>query len=186
MDSLLDHLCRFTVPAPYKYRLETFLESLLPLSVKSPYGSSYFPLSAVIRICLYNITFCVQRAIPSARVASAPLSFLRLISRYWNINQLSIDSASRLRLRSGLTLIRLSLIRNPWSFGVRVSFPHYRYLCLHLLFCTLQHPSRVHLQRCTQCSPTTRTIRVQSFGGSLDARSSSTQLRSTSELLRTL
>ena len=134
MDPLLDHLCRFTVPAPYKYRLETFLESLLPLSVKSPYGSSYFPLSAVIRICLYNITFCVQRAIPSARVASAPLSFLRLISRYWNINQLSIDSASRLRLRSGLTLIRLSLIRNPWSFGVRVSFPHYRYLCLHLLF----------------------------------------------------
>ena len=141
MDSLLDHLCRFTVPAPYKYRLETFLESLLPLSVKSPYGSSYFPLSAVIRICLYNITFCVQRAIPSARVASAPLSFLRLISRYWNINQLSIDSASRLRLRSGLTLIRLSLIRNPWSFGVRVSFPHYRYLCLHLLFHKLQRGS---------------------------------------------
>ena len=143
MDSLLDHLCRFTVPAPYKYRLETFLESLLTLSVKSPYGSSYFPLSAVIRICLYNITFCVQRAIPSARVASAPLSFLRLISRYWNINQLSIDSASRLRLRSGLTLIRLSLIRNPWSYGVGVSRPHYRYLYLHLRFRDLQQGSRL-------------------------------------------
>ncbi len=56
-----------------------------------------------------------------------------------NINMLSIDFALRLRLRSRLTLIRLALIRKPWSSGVRVSHPHYRYLCLHLLFRTLQH-----------------------------------------------
>ena len=48
----------------------------------------------------------------------------------------------RVRLRTRLTLIRLALIRNPWTSGVRVSRPHCRYLCLHLLFHTLQQTSR--------------------------------------------
>ena len=51
----------------------------------------------------------------------------------------SIGRAHRLILRSRLTLIRLTLIRKPGSFGVRVSRPHYRYLYLHLLFHSLQH-----------------------------------------------
>ena len=51
--------------------------------------------------------------------------------------------ASRLVLRSRLTLIRLALIRNPWSYGVGVSRPHYRYLYLHLLFRGLQQGSRL-------------------------------------------
>ena len=55
----------------------------------------------------------------------------------------SIGSASRLPLRSRLTLIRLALIRNPWPSGVGVSRPHYRYLCLHLLFRDLQKASRL-------------------------------------------
>ena len=54
----------------------------------------------------------------------------------------SIGSAARLCLRSRLTLIRLALIRKPWSFGVRVSRPHYRYLYLHLLFRMLHGVSR--------------------------------------------
>ena len=54
----------------------------------------------------------------------------------------SIAVASRLRLRSRLTLIRLALIRKPWSYGEGVSRPLCRYLCLHLLFQTLQHASR--------------------------------------------
>ena len=54
----------------------------------------------------------------------------------------SIACASRLRLRSRLTLIRLALIRKPWSFGEGVSHPLYRYLYLHLLFHTLQNTSR--------------------------------------------
>ena len=45
------------------------------------------------------------------------------------------------RLRSRLTLIRLALIRNPWSYGGRVSRPPYRYLYLHLLFRWLHHGS---------------------------------------------
>ena len=50
----------------------------------------------------------------------------------------SIGSASRLPLRSRLTLIRLALIRKPQSFGEEVSRFLYRYLYLHLLFHALQ------------------------------------------------
>ena len=53
----------------------------------------------------------------------------------------SIAVASRLRLRSRLTLIRLALIRKPWSYGGEVSRLPCRYLCLHLLFHTLQSAS---------------------------------------------
>ena len=134
----------------------------------------------------FQSPYVLQPSIPSDGGSVTPRSLPCLYSECRNINRLVIAYPSRVRLSPRLTLIRLTLFRKPWVFGVYISIIHYRYLCLHLLFCTLQHPSRVHLQRCTQCSPTTRFSRVQSFGGSLDARSSSTQLRSTSELLRTL
>ena len=54
----------------------------------------------------------------------------------------SIGFALRLPLRSRLTLIRLALIRNPWSCGEGVSRPLCRYLYLHLLFQDLQQGSR--------------------------------------------
>lgn len=54
----------------------------------------------------------------------------------------TIGIALRLNLRTRLTLIRLALIRKPWSFGEGGSRPLYRYLYLHLLFRTLQHSSR--------------------------------------------
>ena len=54
----------------------------------------------------------------------------------------SIGLSFRIILRARLTLIRLALIRNPWSFGEGVSRPLYRYLYLHLLFRRLQHTSR--------------------------------------------
>ena len=46
-----------------------------------------------------------------------------LHSGYWNINQFSIVFASRLPLRSRLTLIRLALFRKPWVFCVGISIP---------------------------------------------------------------
>ena len=49
----------------------------------------------------------------------------------------SIGVASRLSLRVRLTLIRLALIRKPWSYGEGVSRPLCRYLYLHLLFRSL-------------------------------------------------
>jgi hypothetical protein len=44
---------------------------------------------------------------------------------YWNINQLAIAYACRPRLRSRLTLSRLALLRNPWTFGGGVSHPSF-------------------------------------------------------------
>ena len=87
-------------------------------------------------------TYALQRALPSARTRFAPPSPLRSGSRCRNLHRLPIGLALRLILRTRLTLIRLALIRNPWSSGGRVSRPPSRYLCLHLLF----HPM--------ECSPT--------------------------------
>ena len=90
----------------------------------------------------------------------------------------------RVRLRTRLTLIRLALIRNPWTSGVRVSHPHCRYLCLHLLFQTLQ-PTSQSTFNADWNAPLPIYI-SHGFGGVLNARSLSIPDRSTSELLRTL
>ena len=85
----------------------------------------------------------LQRAVPSARASFAPPSSTGLTGRgQRNLDRLSIAYASRLPLRSRLTLIRLALIRNPWPSGEGVSRPLCRYLCLHLLFRRLQQASR--------------------------------------------
>ena len=44
-------------------------------------------------------------------------------TRPTNINVVPIDYPLRARLRGRLTLLRLALSRNPWSFGGRVSHP---------------------------------------------------------------
>ena len=54
-----------------------------------------------------------------------------------NINLVPIDYAFRPRLRGRLTLLRLALSRNPWTFGDRVSHPVYRYSCQHSHFRSL-------------------------------------------------
>ena len=46
-------------------------------------------------------------------------------SRLTNINVIPIDYAFRPRLRSRLTLLRLTLSRNPWTFGGGVSHSPY-------------------------------------------------------------
>ena len=55
-------------------------------------------------------------------------------SRLRNINLIPIDYAFRPRLRSRLTLLRLTLSRNPWTFGEGVSHSLYRYSCQHSHF----------------------------------------------------
>jgi hypothetical protein len=79
-------------------------------------------------------TYSLKRTIPSVRSSVTPPSAHRSKKGYGNIDPLSIHCPFRVRVRSRLTLIRLALIRKPWSFGGRVSHPPYRYLCLHLLF----------------------------------------------------
>jgi hypothetical protein len=59
-----------------------------------------------------------------------------------NINLVPIDYAFRPRLRGRLTLRRLTLRRNPWTFGESVSHTLYRYSCQHSHFRYLQQASR--------------------------------------------
>ena len=78
-------------------------------------------------------------------------------TKCWNINQLPIGYALQPDLRGRLTQGRLPLPWKPLVFGGRGSHPSFRYLYLHSLFLHLQCPSRVHLHRHKECSPTTRT-----------------------------
>ncbi len=55
-------------------------------------------------------------------------------SRLRNINLIPIDYGFRPRLRSRLTLRGLTLRRNPWTFGDRVSHSVCRYSCQHSHF----------------------------------------------------
>jgi hypothetical protein len=77
-----------------------------------------------------------------------------LPSRLRNINLIPIDYGFRPRLRSRLTLRRLALRRNPWTYGDRVFHSVYRYSCQHSHFRYLQDPSRVSLHWLTERSAT--------------------------------
>ena len=84
----------------------------------------------------FNLRFRRQAGVSLLRLHIAPISSNGIFTVS------SIGYAVRLRLRARLTLIRLALIRNPWSFGEGVSRSLYRYLYLHLLFRGLQRASR--------------------------------------------
>ena len=71
-----------------------------------------------------------------------------------NINSVPIDYAFLPRLRGRLTLLRLALSRNPWTFGESVSHTLYRYSCQHSHFSYLHRPSRVRLHRLRERSAT--------------------------------
>ena len=115
---------------------------MLATAVRSPGGPRYSHVRDRQADLPARLPYTLQRTIPSVRGSSTSPSLLRITAGCWNVDQLSIGLAFRLILRPRLTLNRLSLFRKPWSSGVRVSHPHYRYLCLHLLFHPLQHASR--------------------------------------------
>ncbi len=54
------------------------------------------------------------------------IQLTRFVTTHWlrNINLIPIDYGFRPRLRGRLTLRRLALHRNPWTFGVSVSHTH--------------------------------------------------------------
>ena len=122
--------------------LEVFLGSWLTSAIRSAEASRYFQVRNHPGDLPPGLSYTLQRTFPSVRGIFTPPSLLRIAAGCWNIDQLSIRLALRLIVRTRLTLNRLSLFRKPWSSGVRVSHPHYRYLCLHLLFRPLQPCSR--------------------------------------------
>src|SRR3569833_4479855 len=67
------------------------------------------------------------------------------VSFLWprNIHLVPIDYAFRPRLRGRLTLRRLTLRRNPWTFGESVFLTLSRYSCQHSHFRYLQPTSRL-------------------------------------------
>jgi hypothetical protein len=71
-----------------------------------------------------------------------------------NIHPLPIGYGSRPRLRGRLTLRGLTLRRNPWTFGGRVSHSPCRYSCPHSHFPYLHGPSRIPLHRPRERSAT--------------------------------
>ena len=134
----------------------------------------------------FQSPYTLQRTIPSVRGSVTPRSFINPQDGQRNINRFGIALPRRAPLSSRLTLIRLAWFRKPWVFGVNISI---FIVVTHAYIFVSRRSSKPH------GSPSTLTgmlpyhayhLRVQSFGGSLDARSSSTQRRSTSELLRTL
>jgi len=80
----------------------------------------------------------------------------RSVTACWltNINVIPIDYAFRPRLRDRLTLRRLTLRRNPWTFGDTVFHSVCRYSCQHSHFRCLQDASRLSLRRHTERSAT--------------------------------
>ena len=114
---------------------------------------------------------------------------LNFVTTHWlgNIDPIPIDYAFRPRLRSRLTLRRLALRRNPWTFGVSVSHTLYRYSCQHSHFRYLQPASQLTftglrnapLPLAVNCKP------ISSANG-FSPVTFSAQDRLTSELLRFL
>ena len=106
-------------------------------------NAPYYQVRLLLRICLeqsastpFNGLFRQSAALSRLRLHVTPTGSTGILTGS------AIGLAWRLSLRARLTLIRLALIRKPWSFGEGVSRPLYRYLYLHLLFHMLQRTSR--------------------------------------------
>jgi hypothetical protein len=131
-------------------------------------------------------TYPLKPGIPSPGGPFTPPSPHRSARQCRNVDRLAIGIGLRLSLRARLPLIRLALIRKPGPIGGRVSRPPCRYSYLHLPFRPLHPGSRPRFYAGRNAPLPLVQIQIQSFGGTLDARSLSTHGRSTSELLRTL
>ena len=94
-------------------------------------------------------------------------------SRLGNIHPIPIDYGFRPHLRGRLTLRGLTLRRNPWTFGDRVSHSVCRYSCQHSHFRYLQEGSPLSLRRPTERSATACKLlhlQTHSFGTWLEPR----------------
>ena len=136
-------MCPFSVRVSNQLAIAAFLGSLITSIIALCMHAAYYQVRLNRRIC--QPVSMPTPFNPLFRQA-AGVSLLRPHFSQFDSNGIltvsSICFAFRLRIRPRLTLIRLALIRNPWSFGVKVSHLHYRYLYLHLLFHPFQPTSR--------------------------------------------
>ena len=88
--------------------------------------------------------------------SNKPERFTASVTIRWpgNIRPVPIDYAFRPRLRGRLTLRRLTLRRNPWTFGESVFHTLCRYSCQHSHFPCLHGLSRVPLHQPRERSAT--------------------------------
>ena len=80
----------------------------------------------------FQSPYGLKPSIPSDGGSVTAWSQPLLHCEYWNINQLVIRFPSRVLLSPRLTLIRLTLFRKPWVFGVNISIfiiVTYAYIC---------------------------------------------------------
>ena len=99
------------------------------------------------------------------------------VTIHWlqNIYCIPIDYAFRPRLRGRLTLRRLTLRRNPWTFGDTVFHSVCRYSCQHSHFRRLQKASRLFLRRLAERSATARLLAPKASARGLSPVTSSAQ-----------
>ena len=91
---------------------QLFLQVWLPALSDCPW---------TLRTVGFHSRYALQRAIPSARGRVTPRSLVSLHGKQRNLNRLAITSPLRVPLSPRLTLIRLTLFRKPWVFGVNIS-----------------------------------------------------------------
>src|SRR5579863_2763760 len=104
-----------------------------------------------------------------------PSPLIPSVTARWptNINVVPIDYAFRPRLRDRLTLRRLTLRRNPWTFGDTVFHSVCRYSCQHSHFRCLQDASRPSLHQPTERSATARLLAPKASAHGLSPGTSS-------------
>ena len=87
-----------------------------------------------------------------------------------NIDLVPIGYGSRPRLRGRLTLRGLTLRRNPWTFGERVSHSLCRYSCQHSHFRYLHRPHQSGFTGLGNAPLPRALLRTHSFGTWLEPR----------------
>ena len=87
-----------------------------------------------------------------------------------NVHLVPIGYGLRPRLRGRLTLRGLTLRRNPWTSGGRVSRPHCRYSCPHSRFRCLHRPSRGGFAGLRNAPLPPASLRAHVFGARLEPR----------------
>jgi hypothetical protein len=154
-----------------------------------PAGISYLPASP------HRLT--TTRQVPSHTIPTRRQEQRRWLAQrgssgtlfrgYGNINPLSIDYASRPRLRSRLTQGGLAWPWNPWSFGGRVSHPAFAtHACILTRVTSTAGLLRRFAGGTTLPYPSTPSVNATASAVCLSPATLSARNHLTSELLRTL